>query len=81
MSSMLRLQGIPAKLVIGYAGALYHAWINVYIEDIGWIDQAVYFDGKQWSLMDPTFVSTSNSTNAVKQFVGEGNNYSQKFVY
>ena len=81
MSSMLRLKGIPSKLVIGYAGTVYHAWINVYIDEIGWIDQAIYFDGKQWSLMDPTFVSTSNSANAVKQFIGEGNSYSQKFVY
>jgi len=81
MSSMLRLQDIPSKLVIGYAGQVYHAWINVYIEDVGWIDNAIHFDGKQWTLMDPTFVSTSNSANAVKQFVGEGNSYNQKFVY
>jgi len=81
MSSMLRLQGIPSKLVIGYAGTVYHAWINVFIEEVGWIDKAIYFDGKQWSLMDPTFVSTSKSANAVKQFIGEGNNYSQKFMY
>jgi len=81
MSAMLRLQGIPCKLVIGYAGTVYHAWINVYIEEIGWIDQAIFFDGKDWSLMDPTFVSTSNSVNAVRQFIGEGNNYTMKFVY
>ena len=81
MSSMLRLQGIPSKLCIGYAGEVYHAWINVYTEATGWVDGAVFFDGKQWSLMDPTFVSTSNSANAVKQFVGAGNNYTQKYIY
>ena len=81
MASMLRLQGIPCKLVIGYAGSLYHAWINVYIEDIGWIDRAIFFDGERWSLMDPTFVSTSRSANAVSQFVGEGNDYTQKYAY
>jgi len=81
MSAMLRLQGIPCKLVIGYAGTLYHAWINVFIEDTGWIDQAIFFNGTEWSLMDPTFVSTSNSSNAVRQFVGQGNSYTQKFVY
>ena len=83
MSSMLRLQGIPSKLVIGYAGTVYHAWINVYIEDddTGWIEQAIVWDGKKWSLMDPTFVSTANSKNAVKAFIGEGNEYNQKFVY
>ncbi len=81
MSAMLRLEGIPAKLVVGYAGNIYHAWINVYIKDVGWIDQVIYFDGEKWSLMDPTFVSTSKSANAVKEFIDEGNSYNQKFAY
>ena len=29
---MLRVQGIPTKLVIGYADRYYHAWNNVYID-------------------------------------------------
>ena len=29
---MLRVQGIPAKLVIGYADRSYHAWNNVLID-------------------------------------------------
>ena len=37
MTAMLRAQGIPSQLVIGYAGEVYHAWINVYIENVGWI--------------------------------------------
>jgi transglutaminase-like putative cysteine protease len=81
MSSMLRLQNIPCKLVIGYAGTVYHAWINVYITEIGWIDQAIYFDGKNWSLMDPTFVSSSRGSQQVMKYVSDGKNYSQKFVY
>ena len=36
---MLRSQRIPAKLEIGYSGDIYHAWISVYIKDIGWIDK------------------------------------------
>ncbi|MCL1804787.1 MAG: transglutaminase-like domain-containing protein [Clostridiales bacterium] len=81
MSSMLRLQGIPSRLCIGYAGTVYHAWIDVYTEEAGWIKEAVKFDGKKWTLMDPTFVSTSNSADAVKNFVGSGNSYQQKYVY
>ena len=83
MSSMLRLKGIPSKLVIGYAGKVYHAWLNVYIEDddTGWIEYAVVWDGKKWSLLDPTFVSTAKSSNAVKQFIGEGNEYNMNYVY
>ncbi|MCL1849053.1 MAG: transglutaminase-like domain-containing protein [Clostridiales bacterium] len=80
MSSMLRLQGIPSQLCVGYAGTVYHAWINIYIDD-AWVFRAINYDGKKWTLLDPTFVSTSNSANAVKQFIGEGNSYSQKFVY
>jgi len=81
MSSMLRLQNIPCQLVVGYAGTVYHAWINVYITDIGWIDQVIYFDGKNWSLMDPTFVSSARSSAQVMQYVSDGKNYSQKFAY
>ena len=32
MTAMLRSQDIPTKLVVGYTGNLYHAWINVYLE-------------------------------------------------
>lgn len=32
MTCMLRVQGIPTKLVIGYADTVYHAWNNVYID-------------------------------------------------
>ena len=81
MTSMLRLQNIPSKLVIGYAGTVYHAWINVYITDIGWIDQVIYFDGKNWSLMDPTYVSSARGSQEVMKYVSDGKNYSQKFVY
>ena len=80
MSSMLRLKGIPSKLCIGYAGTVYHAWINVYV-DGEWLDHAIVWNGKQWSLLDPTFVSTSKSSSAVKQFIGEGNSYNQVYMY
>lgn len=33
MVAMLRSQGIPASLVIGYADTKYHAWVRVYIDD------------------------------------------------
>ena len=37
MTAMLRSQDIPTKLVVGYTGNLYHAWINVYLEgQAGW---------------------------------------------
>ena len=45
MTAMLRAQDIPTKLVIGYTGQLYHAWISVYLPEQGWIDNIIYFDG------------------------------------
>lgn len=83
MTAMLRSQGIPCKLVIGYAGTQYHAWINVFIDGVGWVDQAIFFDGTSWTLMDPTFVSGSTDSNrdAIMKYIGDGSNYSQKSVY
>ena len=48
---MLRSLGVPCKLVVGYAGAskpAYHAWISVWTEKTGWIDNAIYFDSTGW---------------------------------
>lgn len=53
MTAMLRSQNIPTKLVVGYTGSLYHAWINVYLDGQGWVDNVIYFDGHDWKLMDP----------------------------
>ena len=41
MAAMLRSQGIPTRLEIGYSKDAYHAWVSVYIEDIGWIDSII----------------------------------------
>lgn len=81
MAAMLRSQGIPCKLVVGWAGKVYHAWIDVYIDGVGWVDQLIYFDGKDWTLMDPTFVSSGKNDPAVLKFVGDSANYAQKYAY
>lgn len=81
MSAMLRSQDIPCKLVIGYAGTVYHAWINVYISGVGWIEKAIYFDGVDWKLMDPTFASSAKSSPAIMKYIGDGSNYTQKYAY
>ena len=81
MTAMLRSQGIPTKLVVGYAGTAYHAWINVYSPETGWINSVIQFDGKQWNLMDPTFASSGNQSTEVMNFIGDGKNYTQKYLY
>lgn len=79
MSSMLRAQGIPCKLVIGYAGTAYHAWISVYLEDQGWVNDIIEFDGKEWTLMDPTFAASGNKSDP--NLVGDGEKYNPQYYY
>jgi Transglutaminase-like enzymes, putative cysteine proteases len=76
MTGMLRSQGVPCKLVVGYAGDAYHAWISVWVDGTGWVDNIVYFDGNSWQRMDPTFASAGAS-----DFVGNGDNYLAKYFY
>lgn len=59
MCAMLRIQDIPSKLVVGYAGDVYHAWISIYTEDQGWLDGVIQFDGKDWTMLDPTTAASS----------------------
>ncbi len=80
MTAMLRSQRIPTRMEIGYAGTAYHAWLSTYIEDVGWVNGMIEFDGTEWSLMDPTFAS-NNSDDMLKDFIGDGSNYRVKYIY
>lgn len=80
MGAMLRSQGIPTRLEIGYAGTQYHAWISVYTAEQGWIDSVIQFDGTQWTLMDPTLGSYAN-TSTVKKFREDDSYYQLKYKY
>lgn len=81
MTGMLRSQGVPCKLVVGYAGTTYHAWVSVWTQETGWVDGAIYFDGTTWHRMDPTFASSENSSDQIMQFIGNGSNYKVKYLY
>lgn len=81
MTAMLRSQNIPTRLEVGYAGSIYHAWLSTYITDVGWVNGVIYFDGKTWKLMDPTFASSGNGSAEIMRFIGNGANYNKKFVY
>ncbi len=81
MTAMLRSQGIPCKLVVGNAGTAYHAWISTYSDTEGWMDGTIYFDGQDWKLMDPTFASSGDSSDAIMSYIGDGTNYSAKYLY
>ena len=80
MASMLRTQRIPTRLEIGYAGNVYHAWISTHIDELGWVNGIIQFDGSRWQLMDPTCAANSSSSD-LKSFIGDGDNYQTKFIY
>lgn len=80
MSAMLRSQGIPTKLVVGYAADVYHAWISVYLDEIGWVDNLIQFNGSQWSMMDPTYAATSDKK-TFAEFISKDSNYTAKYYY
>ena len=81
MTGMLRSQGVPCKLVVGFAGSAYHAWISVWSEENGWVDGVIYFDGHSWQRMDPTFASSGQQSRAIMDYIGDGKNYSAKYFY
>lgn len=80
MTSMLRCRGIPCKLVVGYAGSIYHAWISVWLEEQGWVENIIFFDGKNWQRVDPTFVDSAGAGTASKYMQNDAN-YIEKFIY
>lgn len=80
MTAMLRSQEVPCKLVVGYAGEVYHSWISVWTEEDGWIDGAIFFDGHVWKRMDPTFASSGGETPEIMDFIEHGE-YRVKYLY
>lgn len=80
MTAMLRSQEVPCKLVVGYAGSTYHAWISVWTEENGWVDGAIFFDGHVWKRMDPTFASSQSRSEEIMEFIEHGS-YTVKYLY
>lgn len=75
MAGMLRSLDVPCKLVIGYAGVEYHAWISVWSAETGWVDGVIFFNGTNWQTMDPTFAATGSADSINKV------TYTSKYVY
>lgn len=80
MTAMLRSQGIPARLEVGYAGDIYHAWISAYAKEQGWIDNIIEFNGDSWNLMDPT-LAAGNDAGEVQKYTSDQTNYIVKYTY
>ena len=80
MTAMMRTQRIPTKLEIGYSKDVKHAWISAYIDEVGWVDDIIEFDGSSWTLMDPT-LAANNSRKSVGKYIGDGSNYTLQYSY
>lgn len=61
LAALCRIQGIPARVIVGWTDIEYHAWVEIYLENEGWINPKVYFAKKDWSLIDPTFSDSGNA--------------------
>lgn len=83
MAAMLRSQNVPTQVISGdVAGGGFHAWVKVYVQDVGWVyGAAIYFDGSEWHRMDPTYAATSKSSKTILDFIANGNNYTQEYVF
>lgn len=80
MGAMLRSQRIPTRVEVGYAGDVYHAWVSTYVEDVGWVNGIIRFDGTDWSLMDAT-LATTESESEYRNFVSDASNYKALYLY
>ncbi len=79
-AAMLRALSIPARLEIGYVSDVRHAWVDVYIESRGWVENAVQFSGNEWSLLDPTLASSDSDDEAVSEYMNNSENYTVLYV-
>ena len=78
-ASMLRSQGIPAKVVFGYVSPvdLYHAWNMFYTKETGWVTAKFSVDENTWNRIDLTFAAGGTDL----EYIGDGSNYADVYYY
>lgn len=72
MSTMLRVQQIPTRLLTGYVDEGYHSWVEVYLENEGWINPKIFFEKQQWKRVDPTYDASG------QKYTGS---YQDRYIY
>ncbi len=80
-AAMARSQGIPTRLVIGYATDIYHAWNEVYTEETGWISAEILLARSGYNLVDSTFYAGAEDKEAMAEYITNSTNYSTVFRY
>lgn len=76
-AAMLRSIGIPCKIVTGYVSpnGVYHAWNMVWING-RWQTASFTVNPRDWTRVDLTFAA-----NGAGDTVGDGSNYTDRYVY
>jgi transglutaminase-like putative cysteine protease len=87
LAAMLRSQGIPTKLVIGYikdtngGDDLYHAWNKFYLEEGEFTINALKLEDNNLVRVDPTFDSSSKSSKTFSLYINDNENYMKQKKY
>lgn len=82
MAAMLRSQGIPSRLVVGYASPdIYHAWNEVYTKETGWITPELLLKNSGYNLVDATFYAGSGDKKKISEYISNIGNYSAVYYY
>lgn len=81
MAAMLRSQGIPTRLVIGYTGDLKHAWNEIYTEQTGWITPELLLGNNGYNTVDATFYAGSSDKARIAAYISNPSNYSAVYYY
>ncbi len=81
-AAMCRSQGIPARLVIGYADPdIYHAWNEVYTDETGWITPELFLKNKGYNIADATFYASNSDKEKISDYISDDGNYSAVYRY
>lgn len=81
-AAMCRSQGIPTRLVIGYAEPnIYHAWNEVYTEETGWITPELFLKKKGYNIADATFYAGNSDKEKIAGYISDDGNYSAMYRY
>ena len=82
LAAMTRSQGIPTRLVVGYASPdIYHAWNEVYTEETGWITPELLLSKHGYNLLDSTFYAGYTDKQKAADYISNGGNYSALYYY
>ncbi|MDE5860483.1 MAG: transglutaminase-like domain-containing protein, partial [Oscillospiraceae bacterium] len=81
-AAMCRSQGIPARLVKGYADPnIYHAWNEVYTDETGWITPELFLKKKGYNIADATFYAGNSDKQKIADYISNDGNYSALYRY